>query len=610
MRSALRTASAEASDRPPWRRAVAVGTVALAMLGAACGNSSKSHRGTQTTPTTQTGAVETSTSQPAQATGDTSQVAAAPSSTTVVRGKAVTASTTIKAATKATVPAGKSATIPIVQVTSPPSTANTGPQPVPGGTLTYLTNNDIASNFDTTKSNVTAALSEGPAGFALYDSLVTVDPKTLNVIPGTTDSVTTNDAVVWTVKLRSGIKFTDGTPYDAASVKFNWERIGDPANGSGSLAAAREMQSIDVVDATTLRVTLKNPNGQWPRTIAKRLPYVESPAAVNNGNDFASNPVGAGPFKLKEYVRGDHMTFVRNGSYWNAPRPYLDQLIIRPIVDITQRYNTFNTGAADMEFTNEATTPDQAVKDGHTVLSTPVNGGRTLMFNHAKPPFNDPRAVLAVELGIDTNLLTVIEGGRRPLARTLFQPGSPFYDSSLVFRSPDKAQAQTLLNQLAADNGGNPLVVNMNTPPDMQPYAESIQAQLQQLDKIKVNITVVTNTQLVGAVSSKSFQASIYANPFTDPDPVAVEYYLSTSARHYDGSADPDLDKALATAHSTLDPATRLAAWKSVQQILIKDWPELYLVRSPYVNIWSSKVQNVDVFEDGIPRFDQIWVKR
>src|SRR5438477_914181 len=132
----------------------------------------------------------------------------------------------------------------IDNVTDTPAT--TTPSEVqPGGTITYAKTADVASLDPTRITN--SGASDGFLADSVYDMLVYSDVATGKIVPQTAESLTSNDAVVWTLKLRPGIKFSDGTPYDAAAVKFNWLRIQDPANAANRAAQANLILQMDVV---------------------------------------------------------------------------------------------------------------------------------------------------------------------------------------------------------------------------------------------------------------------------------------------------------------------------------------------------------------------------
>src|SRR5205085_7917105 len=115
--------------------------------------------------------------------------------------------------------------------------------------------------------------------------------------------------------------------------KFNFDRMADPANNGRRAGLAQAMDKKEVVDATTLRITLKSKSAVFPASLAL-MPFVGSPKAIQEkGDRFNSDPVGAGPFVLKSWTRDSQAVFDRNPTYWNFPLPYLDRIIFKPIVD-------------------------------------------------------------------------------------------------------------------------------------------------------------------------------------------------------------------------------------------------------------------------------------
>src|SRR5207302_664879 len=176
----------------------------------------------------------------------------------------------------------------------------------------------------------------------------------------TADSLTSPDAITWTLKIHPGIKFRDGTDYDAAAVVAQWQRNGDASNGSTRKAVIDAMQSFTATDATTVKVVLKAKNALFPGNLAL-MPFVGSPTAVQKQgkDDFAQHPVGAGPFTLKSWTRDSNIVVVRNPNYCDKPRPYIDQITFRPITDETQRINTFCAGQADLTYVGAVTNAQQ-----------------------------------------------------------------------------------------------------------------------------------------------------------------------------------------------------------------------------------------------------------
>jgi peptide/nickel transport system substrate-binding protein len=217
---------------------------------------------------------------------------------------------------------------------------------------------------------------EPPRMYAVYDALMLTDNKTGEVKPVLAESLTSSDRIVWTLKLRPNVKFSDGTPYDAEAIKFNWERHNDPALNSTARPLIQSMKSIEVVDPLTVRVTLNAENGQFPRNIASNLAWSVSPTAAKaKGASYGRTPadiVGAGPFIVKEWTRDSKMVLAKNPNYWRTGQPYLDELEFRVLSDETQRYNSITTGEADVAWINTLPVQKQAKDSGLVV--TQVNG--------------------------------------------------------------------------------------------------------------------------------------------------------------------------------------------------------------------------------------------
>src|SRR5687768_14233333 len=168
--------------------------------------------------------------------------------------------------------------------------ASTTLQPVPGGRVTLMITSEIRG-MDPVNVTGSSGLSGEPIRMhAVYDSLVLTDNKTNEVQPILAESLTSTDNIVWTLKLRPNIKFSDGTPYDAEAVKYNWDRHGDPANKSTAAATIAGM-TTEVVDPLTVKITLKVENGSFPRVVASQLNWQASPSAVKaKGATYATKP--------------------------------------------------------------------------------------------------------------------------------------------------------------------------------------------------------------------------------------------------------------------------------------------------------------------------------
>ncbi|NUU25459.1 MAG: ABC transporter substrate-binding protein, partial [Streptomycetaceae bacterium] len=189
---------------------------------------------------------------------------------------------------------------------------------------------------------------------ALYDFLVYLDPASGQVKPRIAESLTPDaTGAVWTLKIKPNVKFSDGTPYDAAAVKANWDANNDPAMSSIHRANMIGVSS-EVVGPLELRITLAKPNLNFDRTVANGLAHIASPTAFKaDPKGFTTKPVGAGPFILKEWVRSSHQIMVRNPTYWQPGLPKLDQVTFKVLPDNNQILNTLGSGQADVTITSD-----------------------------------------------------------------------------------------------------------------------------------------------------------------------------------------------------------------------------------------------------------------
>jgi peptide/nickel transport system substrate-binding protein len=145
-----------------------------------------------------------------------------------------------------------------------------------------------------------------------------------------------NDYKTWTYKLRPGVKFHDGTPFNAQAVKENVDRMKDPANKCRCAFYLSNVYDVQAPDELTLVYNLNDPTVNAPAlaSIPSSIGVVQSPTAWKaKGDDYSRNPVGTGPYILKSWAAGDRTVLEKNPNYWNKGHPYLDRIILKPLRD-------------------------------------------------------------------------------------------------------------------------------------------------------------------------------------------------------------------------------------------------------------------------------------
>ena len=483
-------------------------------------------------------------------------------------------------------------------------------EPVPGGEAYGLMIGEPRSLDPALIGNAYAATPV--LGNALYGTLM-IDNEDGEIEYRMAESFTTDDGgATFTLRLRPNLVFSDGTPLNAEAVKFNWDRIKDPATGSAYRPEASMVASTEVVDDLTLKVTMVEPVPRYAQTVlTTAMNWIASPAALRQGQAaFDENPVGAGPFTLESWTRQAEIRLVKNPKYWDAPKPYLDRLTIRAAVEATQRYNTVLTGGADVAIESSWVNLDRAAEAGLSTDILPINGGLFMAMNTRRPPFDDIRARQAVAAAIDLEAVNqaVYNGVGKP-ADTLFSESSPFYSDTPLHRT-DRATAQRLFEELAAE--GKPVSFTFTSFPSSEnrAVAENVQAQLSAFDNVKVEIKVVETAELGRLRATHEFDVLVTSAFFQDPEPRLWTVFSSGSAANLSGVADPALDEALLTGRTAASEQERKAAYDTVQQRLAALTPVVFLQRVALGAVAGRNVGGLAQYGNGSLLPEELWIQQ
>jgi peptide/nickel transport system substrate-binding protein len=504
---------------------------------------------------------------------------------------AVTAAVVVLSACGPAAPASPAATTAAAAAPTPavaaPTTAAAAPavaaaasagNPTPGGAMTIINGSDIRS-WDPAITGGTFPGGPMDALDAVYGFLVYVDVN--GAVTGSmAKTLTSSDGITWTLKLRDGIKFTDGNPYDAAAVKFNWDRTADPATAAPTQAwVATWNEGMLVVDPTTLTIKLPTADADFASKIAHLAPFIASPAALRAAATKTDiKPAGAGPFLLQTWDQGVSMTLTRNPAYWDQPRPYLDTLKFVIIPETNSRIATVVQGGAQMmagypyQFGNNATAP------GVGKIEIPISGINRAHFNQVSGIFADVRARQAFWQAVDRSKLmqAFTQTDLFPAPTTYFPQNSPYYDASLTFPAYDAAKAQSLIDALAAD--GKPFNVKLvsSNNSDVKRLDEYIQQTLSSYKGVTVTLSQIDDGQVPQVCGQQhAFDICVEGGVLVanGAQPVTSDLLRSTGVNNYGQYKSPAMDEALAAASATVDTAKAEAAYQKVQQLMLQDLP-------------------------------------
>jgi peptide/nickel transport system substrate-binding protein len=490
-----------------------------------------------------------------------------------------------------------------------------------GGTFTYLVQVEGAS-LDPAKFAYGAGGGPSAAMFAIFGSLFIENPlKTGAVTPLMAKSVSTSDdGITWVIKLNPNVKFTDGTPLDAEAVVYNWSRIADVANRSRNFTDTLNFESYTATDPTTVTVVLKKQNTQFPHTLVQGFSYIGSPTAIKaDPVAFGNAPVGAGPFKLDTWTRNSQMELSKNASWKSSPGPYIDKLVIKPIPDTTQRQNTYNSGAAQAEWSFKTDDVKKSGAGSSNILELPQLSGSGIGFNLSKAPFDDADVRTAVAMALDVPQITAsIYPGEPSPAKPgnkdwrLFRPTAPWANAKATYPKQNLPAAQRLLDGYLQKTGQSSVEATflyVGADPTQQLLVQLYKSQIEKLKGITLNLQGADTATLVTQIGTGGYQISTGALLGAYPDPYLYNTfytgYLSNSYKY----SNPQVDALLDDSRATDDQEKQFDDYKKIQPYLAKDLPYLPIRWSTYYLISQKSVTNVVPFANAELRVDLVKMK-
>jgi peptide/nickel transport system substrate-binding protein len=457
-------------------------------------------------------------------------------------------------------------------------TSATASGPVSGGSMTIIDGSDLKT-WSPFTTNTTFPGSPMDELDAVYGVLVWQNVND-QIVGDMAESLTTTDNITWTLKLRPNLKFTDGTAFNAAAVKFNYDWAANPTWGATSQAwIASWDPGIKVVDATTLTIKLPAANADFATQIANLAPFIASPKALGAASTLAAiKPVGAGAFKLLSWDPGVNATVVRNPGYWDQPRPYLNSIIFVDIAATPSRIATVVQGEATMMAGYPYQWGSQDTSPGVTDTEIPMQGLFYGYLNTAKGFFSNPQArrflYEAVNpLEVMAAFTQVSTGYGAPT--TYFSSASPYYDSSLTFPKYNATAAQALLSQIKASGVPMSVQIVSTVEPDTERLGGYI-AQALSTYGITVTQTYIDQTILVQRCQSQlAFDICIPGGAlvFNGPEPYSSQLFSPNGTLNMSGYNSSAMNTALAATQSATGKTALFNAWQSVQKTLMQDLP-------------------------------------
>ena len=436
--------------------------------------------------------------------------------------------------------------------------------PTPGGKVVYGLEAETIDGWCLPEAQL--AIGGIMVAQSIYDTLTRPNADG-EIEPWLAESVEANeDSTAWTIKLREGIKFHDGSDVTAEVVKNNIDAYrGQYPTRSPLLFTfvLEPIESVEVVDPLTVQVNLKQPWVSFDAQLYGSGRFgIMAQAQLDDTQTCAENLIGTGPFKLVDWVPNQKFVAEKNPDYWATDAagnqlPYLDEIEFRPIVEVAQRQNALESGEINAMHTSDAKTIDDlrglAESDEINAYESEEFGEVSYtMLNESKPPFDNIKAREAVAYAFDfdeTN--AIINAGITTRATGPFAPGNIGNLDDTGFPAFDLDQAKSLVEEYEAETG-EPLSFTYTTT-NAQATIELGQLIKEQAEAAGMSVEIVTvdqSTQIDSAISG-DFEAIAWRNhPGGDPDQ-QYNWWKSGSPVNFGKFSDPEIDRLLDEGRTT-----------------------------------------------------------
>lgn len=470
---------------------------------------------------------------------------------------------------------------------------------------------------DTLSQNVVKSIYEGLFGF----------DHTMKLIPVLADSYSASaDGLTYTVKLKSGVKFSDGEPFNAAAVKANFDRVLDPKMGLSRYGLYKNIAEVKVVDDLTVEFHLKTAFSAFINTLAHPSGAMICPktleAAQGKKAYTAFNACGTGPYLQDQYNPSERLVVKKNPNYRVAGLPKLDAIIFRPTVEAGTVAAMLKTGEAQFA---ETVAPEQvpALSSDPKIQIEKVDmvvEGQVYL-NVTKKPFSDVRVRQALNYAVNKEALckVVYHGYCKPA--TGIAPVGIDYAKQFGVWPYDIKKAKELLAQAGYPNGFEATLWSASNASSSQKLLQFLQQQFRQVG-VKVTVRALESGQRVslmesvkGPQESKMDMAYWGWSSSTGELDWVIRPLLATTSwppalSNYGFYSNKEVDQGIQDALLTTDRAKKTEIYNKVQDILWQDCPWVYLYVSQSVSAHDKRLKNFYLMPDGGFEFSQAeWVE-
>jgi peptide/nickel transport system substrate-binding protein len=413
----------------------------------------------------------------------------------------------------------------------------------------------------------------------VFDPLVGRDPDG-RLQPALAESYRPLDALRWEFSLRQDVRFHNGEPFDAGSVRATIERMLDPASGSVVRPQLTAIERVETPERYRAIVVTRQPFAPLLAELTQLMMLPPGALAAAGPEGFADRPIGTGPFRLVEWARDDRLALEAFPEHWRGG-PSLRRLVFRPLPDIATRAAAFRAGELDLATNLLAHQARGLAERGLRLAERPGVQALYLRLHARKPPLDDPRVRQAIVQAVDLDrLLATLYQGHARRINGPYPPEVFGYDHAAPLQVYDPERARALLREAGLTSGA---ALTLETPRGRYPGDDQVaQAIAEQLGRVGLRVeirAVEWGAYLARVQAGQGEHLFLLAgtNRTFDPHFTIVRLYASAAPFGRDYYGNPRIDGLADEAAATLEPDRRRALYSQILAILRSEAPALWI---------------------------------
>lgn len=443
----------------------------------------------------------------------------------------------------------------------------------------------------------------------VLDTLVVLDVEQ-NVVPSLAESwEVSEDGLSWTFELREGVRFSNGRDLTAEDVVYTYDRMLDPATGSGQAWRLDGVTDVSASGDYTVVFTLANPNPAFLSKLANsKAVGIIARESVEDGT-INTQPIGSGPFVISDFQPGVRLLLEPNEHYWRDGLPYLDAVEIRIITDDNVRRSALVAGDIDWAISVAAQALDELrARDDVIVDEVPAGAYWYIGVNTMSPPLEDARVRRAIAFAINREELTEVAtfGTGEPTQDPI--PSSSSWATNYAPYEQNLETARELLAEAGYADGFEIRIMPTTQYEESIRIAQMVQAQLAPLN-IRTSINALEWADWLQQQGDGNYDTFVCSwNGNVDPDDFFFAQHRTGEVFNFTGYSNPSVDELLDQGRQTADFDERLEVYQEINRQIVDDAVYIYIYNPLEINVYRPAVQGFHARPDQSIQFVETWL--